>query len=133
MSPAKAKRRWTIFRKHIGDFWESALLPHHETATHLFAHAGVLPHLPLDEQQDEFLNWMPLDGWFVPHQSGKTLICGHTSQKTGLPKVLPGCICIDTWACGDGWLTCLNVETGEYWQTNERGEQRNAVMERAAR
>jgi serine/threonine protein phosphatase 1 len=33
-------------------------------------------------------------------------------------------ICIDTWAHGEGWLTCLDVASGRYWQANQQGETR---------
>ena len=49
------------------------------------------------------------------------MICGHTSQKSGKPINLGHAICIDTWAYGKGWLSCLDVETGKLWQTNQRG------------
>ena len=59
-----------------------------------------------------------------PHQSGKSMVCGHTSQPSGLPVNLGHAICIDTWVYGDGWLTALDVGSGRYWQTNERGGRR---------
>ena len=49
------------------------------------------------------------------------MICGHTSQKNGQPINLGHAICIDTWACGGGWLTCLDVYGGQVWQTNQQG------------
>jgi len=49
------------------------------------------------------------------------MICGHTSQKNGQPVNLGHAICIDTWACGQGWLTALEVNTGELWQANQQG------------
>jgi serine/threonine protein phosphatase 1 len=57
------------------------------------------------------------------------VICGHTSQKTGVPKVVPGAVCIDTFAHGGGWLTCLDVESGRYWQTDMLGRRREARLE----
>jgi hypothetical protein len=59
-----------------------------------------------------------------PHESGKTMICGHSAQRSGRPLVLDHAICIDTWVYGDGWLTCLDVASEVYWQANERGESR---------
>ena len=59
-----------------------------------------------------------------PHESGKTMICGHSVQRSGRPLVLDHAICIDTWVYGDGWLTCLDVEAEVYWQANQRGETR---------
>jgi serine/threonine protein phosphatase 1 len=38
-------------------------------------------------------------------------------------------VCIDTWACGDGWLTAFDVTNGAYWQTNEKGERRKDVID----
>lgn len=40
------------------------------------------------------------------------------------PLVLDHAICIDTWAYGDGWLTCLDVDLEVCWQANERGQTR---------
>lgn len=103
------------------DFLQRACRDYHETDTHLFAHATVNPLLPMTEQTVDDLRWMKLDGP-IRHCSGKTLICGHTRQASGLPWVLPGTICIDTGVYGgEGWLTCLHVETGTYWQANARG------------
>ncbi len=58
------------------------------------------------------------------HESGKTMICGHTSQKSGLPLVTGHAVCIDTRAYGDGWLSCLQVETGVLRQANRQGQTR---------
>jgi serine/threonine protein phosphatase 1 len=99
-----------------------------ETDTHLFVHAGVEPHLPLAEQQMEVLRWDKLRDR-GPHQSGKTVICGHTRQVNGRPLDLGHTICIDTWVYGDGWLTCLDLATRRYWQANQRGESRDGVLE----
>ena len=32
---------------------------------------------------------------------------------------------IDTWPHGEGWLTCLDVGSGDVWQASERGLTRN--------
>ncbi len=37
-----------------------------------------------------------------PHISGKIMVCGHLSQKSGNPVHLGHAICLDTWACGEG-------------------------------
>ncbi len=52
------------------------------------------------------------------------MICGHTEQRSGVPLRILGAICVDTWAYSNGWLTCLDVETGDYWQANELGQTR---------
>jgi serine/threonine protein phosphatase 1 len=63
------------------------------------------------------------------HQSGKVLICGHTRQLSGWPLVHETVICIDTSIYSRGWLTCLEVETGRFWQANMQGEVRESHLE----
>ncbi|MCA9076151.1 MAG: serine/threonine protein phosphatase [Planctomycetaceae bacterium] len=110
-------------------FLEQDLLPTFETDKHIFVHGSLQPNRNLDEQPEESLYWTDTDEWTPPHQSGKLIICGHDSQKNGLPAVHPAGICIDTWAHGNGWLTCLDTNTGTYWQTNERRERRTDTVD----
>jgi len=90
-------------------------------------HANLDPKLPLDEQDEGVLYWERF-GKPGPHVSGKTMICGHTSQGSGKPKSVGHAVCIDTLVYGGGWLTCLDVETNEYWQTNEDGGKRKGSI-----
>ena len=99
------------------------LLPYFETETHFFVHANAYPELPLAEQPDFMLYWEKFNDP-PAHESGKTMVCGHTSQKSGQPIVNQHAICIDTWAYGRGWLTCLHAESGMIWQANELGDTR---------
>lgn len=94
-----------------------------ETPTHLFVHANVLHDCPLDQQPDETLFWEKFINP-LPHESGKVMVCGHTSQKSGRPRDIGHAICIDTWVFGDGWLTCMDVDSGFFWQANDQGETR---------
>ena len=67
------------------------------------------------------LRWATFDDP-PPHASGKTLVCGHTSQPSGHPRTVGHAVGIDTWAHGrTGWLTALDTATGHLWQTNQRG------------
>jgi serine/threonine protein phosphatase 1 len=100
-------------------------LDYYETDTHIFVHANYFPDLPMDEQPVGMLRWESLRGMTPgPHESGKTVIAGHTSQKGGEILDLGHVQCIDTYCCGGGWLTALEVRTGEVWQANRRGEVR---------
>lgn len=101
-------------------FFLKNTVPYHETETHIFVHASVYPELPLAEQPDFMLYWERF-GSGAPHQSGKTVVCGHTSQKSGLPANIGHAICIDTHAYRSGWLTALDVDTGQYWQVHSDG------------
>lgn len=103
-------------------------LPYYENETHFFVHANADSSIPLEHQPDYELYWQPFDSP-APHMSGKTMVCGHTSQRFGLPRNLGHAICIDTNACRGGWLTCLDTDQGIYWQTNESGGRRSATLD----
>ena len=94
----------------------------------LFVHANVDPERPIEQQSIAIIRWQKFDHP-PPHISGKTMICGHTRQVTGLPCNLGHAVCIDTWVYGDGWLTCLEPATGRLWQANQRGESREMWLE----
>lgn len=113
---------------HHWRFLESNLLPVFETDNHFFVHANAYPDIPLNEQPDFMLYWERFDDP-PPHESGKIMVCGHTSQKSGIPITNGNAICIDTWAYGDGWLTCLDVESGMIWQANQAGETRQMFVD----
>jgi serine/threonine protein phosphatase 1 len=90
---------------------------YYETDTHIFVHAGADANLAMDKQDDRALYW---DRVYQtrPHQSGKLIVCGHTAQREGEIYVQEGAVCIDTFPIRQ-WLTCLDVDTGEYWQAAE--------------
>jgi serine/threonine protein phosphatase 1 len=105
-------------------FIESDCQKIHITDTQFFVHANSQYDMPLDDQPDSLVYW---EKWFdsPPHVSGKTMVCGHTAQKNGWPLTIGHAVCIDTWVYGKtGWLTCLNVDSGEVWQARESGETR---------
>ncbi len=110
-------------------FLSDDCVPYVETDTHFFVHANVYPDLPLAEQPDYMLYWERLESsaW-RPHESGKTMICGHSVQRSGRPLVLDHAICLDTWVYGEGWLTCLDVGSEAYWQSNQRGQTRSGNL-----
>ena len=96
-----------------------------ETESHIFVHANYFPDLPMDEQPVGMLRWASLREMTpARHESGKVVIVGHTSQRSGEILDLGHLQCIDTYCYGGGWLTALEVNTGEVWQTNQRGEHR---------
>jgi serine/threonine protein phosphatase 1 len=99
-----------------------------ESPTHLFVHAGAFPEMKLDEQPDDILYWEPFCDR-GPHCSGKIMVCGHTQQRSGVPLNMGHAVCIDTWAYGDGWLTGLDVTTGQIWQANQKGDRRTAHLD----
>jgi serine/threonine protein phosphatase 1 len=109
-------------------FLDNDLLPYFENETHFFVHANVYHNMPLDEQPEHMLYWQKFDDP-LPHVSGKTMVCGHTSQSSGVPRSVGHAVCIDTKVYSDGWLTCLDPSTKQYWQANEKGKTRKGFLE----
>ena len=123
-------KKWSDIPSAHWEFLESTL-PAHESSTHFFVHANVTPDKPLDQQSESVLYWERFQGDERPHCSGKIMVCGHTSQHSGKPFNIGHAVCIDTWVYGDGWLTCLEVATGRYWQADEAGDFRERLLEKA--
>ncbi|HAB17954.1 MAG TPA: metallophosphoesterase family protein [Verrucomicrobiota bacterium] len=90
-----------------------------ETETHIFVHASVVPDADMVDQPEYVLYWDRFDPR-LRHKSGKIVICGHTVQQSGEPALGARSVCIDTGIYLSKWLTCLDVDTGKYWQANER-------------
>jgi serine/threonine protein phosphatase 1 len=120
--PRRSLTEW-IPKRH----WDflARCLHYHETDTHIFLHAGYVPNLPLKEQPAVALRWRVTDArTAVPHQSGKIAVVGHTPQRSGNVLDLGFLICIDTDCCRGGWLTGLDVQTGQVWQADNNGRLR---------
>ena len=109
-------------------FLERDCVDWYETETHFFVHANAYPDLPLAEQPRGMLLWEKLYQ-ACDHISGKVMICGHTRQIDGLPLNLGSTVCIDTVVYErQGWLTCLDVDSGLFWQANQQGERRSGIL-----
>jgi serine/threonine protein phosphatase 1 len=106
---------------------ESGLADFHETDSHIFVHATIDPTVPLAEQAAVDLFWNTLTEP-IRHPSGKTIICGHTAQKTGLVLDWGSTICIDTYAYGGGPLTALDVHSRQIWQVDMLGRITTAML-----
>ncbi len=108
-------------------FLETECRKMHETDSHFYVHAGVYPNRDLSDQTDFVLLWARMHDT-ARHQSGKCMICGHTPRRSGRPLELDHAICLDTWICGGGWLTCLELETGAYCQSDQDGNIRQGCL-----
>lgn len=96
-----------------------------ETESHFFVHANYLAQVPLSRQPAKTTRWTTLREIIPgPHCSGKTAVVGHTSDETGEVFSLGHLICIDTFCYGGGWLTALDVTSGQTWAANEQGQLR---------
>lgn len=96
-----------------------------ETEEFFFVHANYDPDLPLPEQPRQLLRWLKLTEMTpAPHQNGKRAVVGHTHDRNGEIFDIGHLVCIDTFCYGGGWLTALDVNSGEMWQSNMDGELR---------
>ena len=115
--PPRPLRDWfpEPHRKFLADCGD-----YFETPTHIFVHAGLLPHLPLDRQPPEVLRWRVTDpATAVPHCSGKVTIVGHTPQAGGDVLNLGFLLGVDTNCFRGGWLTAVCIESGHVWQADQ--------------
>jgi serine/threonine protein phosphatase 1 len=112
---------------HI-DFLQNDLQSHYESDTHFFVHANAAAGIPISSQPDAARYWQKYKDP-APHCSGKIMVCGHTAQLDGMPRSNGHSICIDTFVYGNGWLSCLDVESGFVYQANEAGETRKFALQ----
>jgi serine/threonine protein phosphatase 1 len=101
-----------------GDFFNNLKLTY-ETENHIFVH-GFLAHEQDVEDQEE---WQCLWGRFkdiYPHKSGKTVVCGHSVQRSGVTN--DGFrICIDTGSfLLDGYITAMVIDGAKEYFVDSR-------------
>jgi serine/threonine protein phosphatase 1 len=109
---------WEFFERTVRFF---------ETDTHIFVHACLDSELDMNDQPDWLLYWEFFDR-LQPHKSGKRIVCGHTPHRSGEIKDVGFAACIDTGVALGGWLTCLDANSGKYWQANEKGNTRDGAL-----
>jgi serine/threonine protein phosphatase 1 len=108
---AASRFRERLPRDHL-QFYRSLRLTY-RAGGYIFAHAGVRPGVPLENQnetdliwiRDEFLNW--------PHDFGAVVVHGHTPADN--PEDLENRIGIDTLAFHTGRLTAVGLEGSRRW------------------
>ncbi len=101
-----------------------------ETETHLFIHANYDPAKPMGEQDEDTALSLSLDERLPgPHLSGKTVILGHTVQPRGQVLDLGYLKCLDTNCAGGGYLTAMDVGSGQTWRASEASSRRFSTIE----
>lgn len=104
-------------------FLENAIL-YYELDDYICVHGGVDAKLPLLGQSPQTLLNLRFHK-AQPHVSGKVVICGHTRQMDGTPKLENQTLCIDTNVFDGGYLTAFNTETKVFYQVNAIGERKS--------
>ena len=111
--------------------WMRQLSNHYQVDNFYFCHAGIQPFIPLEMQREGDLLWMR-EGFFELYDGrAGTIVIGHTpvqelkrkhwadGQLPTTPQFLENNIIMcDTGAFMEGGkLSCVDVLTGNYWQT----------------
>jgi serine/threonine protein phosphatase 1 len=105
----------------LGAMFAAALPPEHRAfldglktsvqfGDFFFAHAGVRPGVPLDQQAPEDLVWIRNEFLANTRDHGAVIVHGHTVTAAMTPEVHPNRIAIDTGAVFGGPLTCVAIE-----------------------
>jgi serine/threonine protein phosphatase 1 len=93
----------------------------HETDSFIFVHAGIRAHITPSAEEVERLQWTVLSS-SAAHISGRTVVCGHSSQESGRIADYGHTICIDTGITKGKYLTCLDLGDFSYTQASSDGK-----------
>ncbi len=96
--------------------------PYFETDEFLLTHANYLPDHAISQTDEHQLRWALFEPEEMrPHQSGRTVVVGHTEQRNSEILDLGFAICIDTACWRHGWLTALDCHSRVTWQASRWG------------
>lgn len=94
-----------VIKAHVD--WMRDLPFYHETENHIFVHAGFMPFVELENQQESVCIWIRNRFYDAPMGRGfegwKYIVHGHTPR--GGPDIQPWRVNLDTGACFGGALT----------------------------
>jgi len=85
------------------------LRPSFRYGPYFFAHAGVVPNRPLEEQVEDDLLWIRKP--FLGHAGSFGAIVVHGHTPNGEPQLRPNRINLDTGAYATHRLTCLRLDS----------------------
>jgi serine/threonine protein phosphatase 1 len=91
-----------------GSFFNNLQLTY-ETDNHIFVHGHLAHEQDVEDQEEWQCIWGRYDDIY-PHKSGKTVVCGHTPQRSGVRN--DGYkICIDTGSfLLDGYISAMVID-----------------------
>ena len=112
-------------------FLEEHCKDYYETDKFILVHGGIQSHLSPAEDDIDHLYWLTLSV-AAPHFSGRTVVCGHSSQESGRIADLGHTICIDTGITKGMAITCLNMDDFSFTQSSEQGVLTRGILQRAA-
>lgn len=94
-------------------YWLASLPLMLRSGDYVFAHAGIRPGVPLQEQSEEDLLWIRGDFLDSREDFGVTVVHGHTITKR--PVVRPNRIGLDTGGYATDRLTAIGLEGSRRW------------------
>ncbi len=112
MEETPAGKRARVPEEHLRFFED--LLPYYESEGYIFVHAGLRPHVPLEEQIPEDLLWIRYAFIRSCQDFGKIVVFGHTPFPE--PLIDFNKIGIDTGAVYGGKLTCIELPAMNLYQ-----------------
>lgn len=111
------------------NFLKRVCQDYHETEKIIFVHGGLRPKVSPEDEDPDRLQTRRISS-AKRHRSGKLVICGHSAQRNGKIVDLGHTICIDTGIAKGARLTCLDVESFEYWQVSKNGKHKNGRLKK---
>ncbi len=84
-----------------------------ETDEYIFVHAGLRPHIPVEQQSKDDLIWIRESFYESDYDWGKTIIFGHTPMAS--PFIRHNKIGIDTGAVYGGKLTAIELPNMKFY------------------
>jgi serine/threonine protein phosphatase 1 len=70
----------------------------------IYAHAGIQPNVPLEEQRSFDIRWIRDEFLFSRADHGRIVVHGHTITRSELPEVRSNRIALDTGSFATGKL-----------------------------
>lgn len=98
--------------------WMNQLPTSWTAGDYFFAHAGIRPGIPLDQQNERDLMWIRQQFLKSNADHGKVIVHGH-SIDPGLPRLGGNRIGLDTGAHEHRRLTALGLEDDQQWLLRE--------------
>jgi serine/threonine protein phosphatase 1 len=112
-----ASAKTAVPQRHV-DFL-NGLAACFQTDDHFFAHAGIRPGIPLDEQTEHDLIWIRKEFHMDARDHGKLIVHGHTPVETAMHY--GNRINIDTGAGYGKPLTAVRLEGRRCWHLTDEG------------